>query len=50
MTSDTPVPTHDAMTSLDIPPRYEKLPPEDVVTPERARAELAPLLERATLD
>ncbi|MFI6727335.1 hypothetical protein NRF20_03395 [Streptomyces sp. R-74717] len=29
--------------------RYEKLPPEDVVTPEQARRELAPLLSRATL-
>jgi hypothetical protein len=29
---------------------YEKLPPEDVVTPELARQQLAPLLERATLD
>jgi hypothetical protein len=29
---------------------YEKLAPEDVVTPERARRELAPLLARATLD
>ncbi|MFC9627166.1 hypothetical protein ACFTXM_46930 [Streptomyces sp. NPDC056930] len=29
--------------------RYEKLPPEDVVTPQQARRELAPLLSRATL-
>jgi hypothetical protein len=29
---------------------YEKLPPEDVVTPEMARQQLAPLLQRATLD
>ncbi|MGW2528415.1 hypothetical protein ACWC10_15340 [Streptomyces sp. NPDC001595] len=29
---------------------YEKLAPEDVVTPEQARLALAPLLERATLD
>ncbi|WP_327258356.1 hypothetical protein [Streptomyces sp. NBC_01240] len=29
--------------------RYEKLPPKDVVTPEQARRELAPLLSRATL-
>ena len=29
---------------------YEKLAPEDVVTPEQARRELAPLLGRATLD
>ena len=29
---------------------YEKLPSEDVVTPEMARQQLAPLLERATLD
>jgi hypothetical protein len=29
---------------------YERLAPEDVVTPEDARAALAPLLERATLD
>lgn len=30
--------------------RYEKLAPEDVVTPEQARQQLAPFLERATLD
>jgi hypothetical protein len=29
---------------------YEKLAPKDVVTPEKARQDLAPLLERATLD
>lgn len=29
---------------------YEKLAPEDVVTPEQARLALAPLLDRATLD
>jgi hypothetical protein len=29
---------------------YEKLAPADVVTPEQARLELAPLLDRATLD
>ncbi|MCX5188816.1 hypothetical protein ACFWBS_38810 [Streptomyces mirabilis] len=29
---------------------YEKLAPEDVVTPEQARQELAPILARATLD
>jgi hypothetical protein len=29
---------------------YEKLAPEDVVTPEMARQQLAPLLQRATLD
>nr|WSY53860.1 hypothetical protein OG999_29590 [Streptomyces sp. NBC_00886] len=29
---------------------YEKLAPADVVTPEQARLELAPLLNRATLD
>jgi hypothetical protein len=29
---------------------YEKLAPEDVVTPELARAQLAPFLARATLD
>ena len=28
----------------------ELLPPEDLVTPEMARQQLAPLLERATLD
>jgi hypothetical protein len=30
--------------------QYEKLEPSDVVTPEMARAQLAPLLARATLD
>jgi hypothetical protein len=30
--------------------RYERLDPADAVTPEQARRELAPLLERATLD
>jgi len=29
---------------------FEKLAPEDVTTPEQAREQLAPLLERATLD
>ena len=29
---------------------YEKLAPEDVVTPEMARQQLAPLLQRTTLD
>jgi hypothetical protein len=29
---------------------YEKLAPQDVVTPEMAREQLTPFLERATLD
>jgi hypothetical protein len=29
---------------------YEKLAPADLVTPEQARLDLAPLLDRATLD
>jgi hypothetical protein len=29
---------------------YEKLAPADVVTPEQARLDLAPLLDRATPD